>query len=196
MHILSIHNKAELYKNKNKNRKTHGTNKNMVDDLIHDNKHVFILIYMEGCGPCNATRPEWSKMAHTLQKQYANNKDIVIIDLNKDLLPLIKNVGNVSGFPTMKYITNKGSTVESYEDSGVKNKDRSADSFINWVESKVLKGKIVSTTMSGPENVYKRLSKKQQRQQPDKNPKPIFKRSKKNKSQKNKTRKSRKNRKV
>jgi len=157
MHILSIHNKSELFKNK----KTHRSKKNMVDDLIKHKKHVFIIIYMEGCGPCNATRPEWSKMAHTLQKQYANNKDIVIIDLNKDLLPFIKNVGNVNGFPTMKYITDKGHVIESYEDSGIKNKDRSADSFINWVESKVLKGKIVSTTMSGPEHVYKRISKKE-----------------------------------
>jgi thiol-disulfide isomerase/thioredoxin len=157
MHILSIHNKSELFKNK----KTHTSKKNMVDDLIKQKKHVFIIIYMEGCGPCNATRPEWSKMAHTLQKQYANNKDIVIIDLNKDLLPFVKNVGNVSGFPTMKYITDKGHVIESYEDSGIKNKDRSADSFINWVESKVLKGKIVSTTMSGPDHVYKRLSKKE-----------------------------------
>jgi len=157
MHILSIHNKSELFKNK----KTHSSKKNMVDDLIKHKKHVFIIIYMEGCGPCNATRPEWSKMAHTLQKQYANNKDIVIIDLNKDLLPFIKNVGNVNGFPTMKYITDKGHVIESYEDSGIKNKDRSADSFINWVESKVLKGKIVSTTMSGPEHVYKRISKKE-----------------------------------
>ena len=157
MHILSIHNKSELFKNK----KTHTSKKNMVDDLIKQKKHVFIIIYMEGCGPCNAARPEWSKMAHTLQKQYANNKDIVIIDLNKDLLPFIKNVGNVNGFPTMKYITDKGHVIESYEDSGIKNKDRSADSFINWVESKVLKGKIVSTTMSGPEHVYKRLGKKE-----------------------------------
>ena len=157
MHILSIHNKSELFKNK----KTHSSKKNMVDDMIKQKKHVFIIIYMEGCGPCNATRPEWSKMAHTLQKQYANNKDIVIIDLNKDLLPFIKNVGNVNGFPTMKYITDKGHVIESYEDSGIKNKDRSADSFINWVESKVLKGKIVSTTMSGPEHVYKRISKKE-----------------------------------
>lgn len=157
MHILSIHNKSELYKNK----KGHGSKKNVIDDMIKNKKHVFILIYMEGCGPCNATRPEWSKMAHTLQKQYAKNDDIVVIDMNKDLLPLIKNVGNVSGFPTMKYITNKGHTIESYEDSGVKNKDRSIDSFINWVESKAMKGKIVSINMPGPEHVYKRLSKQE-----------------------------------
>ena len=156
MQILSIHNKSELFKNK----KTHTSKKNMVDDLIKQKKHVFIIIYMEGCGPCNATRPEWSKMAHTLQKQYANNKDIVIIDLNKDLLPFVKNVGNVSGFPTMKYITNKGHSVESYEDSGIKNKDRSADSFINWVESKILKDKMISESpLSSSQNVYRRIRK-------------------------------------
>ena len=176
MHILSIHNKSELFKGKSKN-------KNVIDDMIKNKKHLFILIYMEGCGPCNAARPEWSKMAHTLQKQYANNKDIVIIDLNKNLLPLVKNVGDVSGFPTMKYITNKGHTVESYEDSSIKTKDRTVDSFINWIESKVLKGKIVSTNMPGPEHVYKRLSKKE-------------KTKKKNKKQKGKTNKGKKTRKA
>ena len=147
MHILSIPNKKHLHKSKK------------VDDLIKHKKHVFILIYMDGCGPCNAARPEWAKMSHALKGQYASNKDIAIIDLNKDLLPLVKGVGSVEGFPTMKYITDQGHTVESYEDSAVKNKDRSSDSFINWVESKVLKGKIVS--LSGPEHVYKRLSRKQ-----------------------------------
>jgi thiol-disulfide isomerase/thioredoxin len=156
MHILSIHNKGQLHKNK----KSHVSKKNVVDEMIQKKKHVFILIYMEGCGPCNATRPEWSKMAHTLNSQYANNDDIVIIDLNKDLLPEVKNVGSVNGFPTMKYITNKGNTTENYEDSGVKKKDRSADSFINWVESKVLNGRIISTGFlpSSPEHVYKRLT--------------------------------------
>jgi hypothetical protein len=114
---------------------------------------------MEGCGPCNATRPEWTKMAHTLQKQYAKNKDLVIIDINKDLLPFVKNVGSVNGFPTMKYITNNGNTVENYEDSSIKNKDRSVDSFINWIESKMLKGKIVSTTLLGDQHVHKELTK-------------------------------------
>jgi thiol-disulfide isomerase/thioredoxin len=155
MLILSIHNKDQLHKN--------GSKKNVVDDMIKSKKHVFILIYMEGCGPCNATRPEWSKMVHTLQKQYSKNKDVVIIDINKDLLSSVKGVGSINGFPTMKYITNKGYTVENYEDSSIKNKDRSADSFINWVETNMLKGKIVSTNFSGPQHVYKRLSKKQHR---------------------------------
>ena len=27
---------------------------------------TFLLIFMEGCGPCNATRPEWSKIENVL----------------------------------------------------------------------------------------------------------------------------------
>jgi len=131
-----------------------------VDDLIKNKKHVFILIYMEGCGPCNAARPEWSKMTSALNHQYAKNDDVVIIDMNKDLLPYVKNVGSVEGFPTMKYITNNGNTIESYEDSSIKNKDRSSDSFINWVESKILKNKVISESpMSSSQNVYKRIRK-------------------------------------
>jgi hypothetical protein len=175
MQILSIPNKGSLHKSKK------------IDDLIKQKKHVFILIYMDGCGPCNATRPEWSKMTHTLKSQYSNNKDIVIIDLNKDLLPQVKGVGSVEGFPTMKYITDQGDTVESYEASSVKNKDRSADSFINWVESKVLKGKIVS--LSGPEHVYKRLSRKQGQENKDKKTR-ARKGKSKQKQKRNKTRKA------
>jgi len=175
MYILSIPNKKRLHKSKK------------VDDMIKQKKHVFIMIYMEGCGPCNAARPEWAKMSHALKGQYSNNKDIAIIDLNKDLLSQVKGVGSVEGFPTMKYITDQGHTVESYEDSAVKNKDRSSDSFINWVESKVLKGKLVS--LSGPEHVYKRLTRKQEKKEKKARP---FHKSKKHRKHKQKQNKSQK----
>ena len=177
MYILSIPNKKRLHKSKK------------VDDMIKQKKHVFIMIYMEGCGPCNAARPEWAKMSHALKGQYSNNKDIAIIDLNKDLLSQVKGVGSVEGFPTMKYITDQGHTVETYEDSAVKNKDRSADSFINWVESKILKGKVVS--LSGPEHVYKRLSRKQNQEKNSVKGKKQKGKSKRSKKQKrNRTRKA------
>lgn len=134
-------------------------NKDDVDKLIKDKKHVFILVYMEGCGPCNATRPEWAKMCSALKDQYANNKDVAIIDMNKDNLSSVKHLGSVEGFPTMKYITNKGNTIEAYEDSSIKNKDRSSDSFVNWIESKILEGKMVSDKPSSSHHVYKRIRK-------------------------------------
>jgi hypothetical protein len=132
-----------------------------VDTLINHGNHVFIIVYMEGCGPCNATRPEWQKMGTIMQKQYKNDKDLVIIDINKEFSNVIKHIGAIDGFPTMKYIGKKGKHIETYEDSSINKKDRSSDSFINWIESKLLRGKVVSVTpYSSPHHVLHRISKR------------------------------------
>jgi len=133
---------------------------NKVDKLIKQGKHVFILVYMEGCGPCNATRPEWKKIESALKDQYSKNDTLVIIDVNKDYLSGIKLLGEVNGFPTLKYIGNNGKTVETYENSSVKKKDRSVDSFINWIEYKI--NDMNSTTKtSSAQNVYNRIAREQ-----------------------------------
>jgi hypothetical protein len=36
----------------------------------------------------------------------------------------------------MRYISNSGENSENYEDSNIKNKDRSIDSFVEWIKSK------------------------------------------------------------
>ena len=126
----------------------------LVDDYIKKGNHVFILVYMVGCGPCNATRPEWAKLESALKDQYSNKDDVAVIDVNQKLLPKIKSIGSVEGFPTMKYI--KNSKIEDYEKSGIKNTDRSVDSFINWIESKITNN--ISTEQTGsPHHVVKRL---------------------------------------
>ena len=113
-----------------------------LNKYIHANKDVFVLIYMEGCGPCNATRPEWSKLKNVLKK-YINYENIVIVDIDKDFLEHVKYIKHhPNSFPTIRYITNNGNTVEDYEDSTIKNKDRSVDSFVEWIN---LKHKINST---------------------------------------------------
>jgi thiol-disulfide isomerase/thioredoxin len=142
MHILHINSEKDV---------------SMVDKMIKQGKDVFILVYMEGCGPCNATRPEWEKIESALKEQYANNDKLVVIDVNKDFMSSIKHIGKVDGFPTMKYIGNHGKMVESYENSSVKKQDRSVSSFINWIESKI--NKMESTTpTSSAKHVYKRIS--------------------------------------
>jgi hypothetical protein len=132
-----------------------GTNVSKIDEHIKNGSDVFILVFMEGCGPCNATRPEWEKLESALKHQYANNDKLVVIDVNKDYLSNIKYIGDVDGFPTMKYIGSNGKIIESYENSSIKKKDRSVDSFIQWIESKI--NNFVSE--SSPYHVYKRLSK-------------------------------------
>ena len=103
---------------------------------VKDNK-TFILIFMEGCGPCNATRPEWKKMKNVLNKDFLNRNDIVIASIDHQLAEGLKNLTTKpSSFPTMIFITNSGKDVENYEDSAINNKDRTIDSFVEWIKLK------------------------------------------------------------
>lgn len=124
-----------------------------INDIIKNTKHVFILIYMVGCGPCNATRPEWKKMCQSLENKYSSNGDVAILDLDSKFMNEVKNIGDVSGFPTMKYISNNGNEIESYEDSNIPDKKRTSNSFINWVDSKVLEP-ILSTNSTFNKNSF------------------------------------------
>jgi len=119
------------------------TTKNNID-LFHkyakQNKHMFVLFYMEGCGPCNATRPEWEKIKNVFLKN--TNDNIVIVDIDQEMIQYInkKYVTNqIVGFPTMRYIyenNNKKITSENYEDSNINLKNRTVDSFVEWVNLK------------------------------------------------------------
>ena len=101
-----------------------------------DNK-LFILFYMEGCGPCNQTRPEWNKMKNILSTNMLNRKDIVIVSIDKDLFGKLKNIRREpNSFPNMRFITNSGVIDENYEDSDISNKDRTIDSFVEWIKLK------------------------------------------------------------
>jgi len=116
-------------------------NKGLIDKL---NKHlsnkdakIFILFYMEGCGPCNETRPEWSKLKNVLSKDFLNKEDIVIVSIDKDLYSKLKNANKEPmSFPTIRFMTNAGENMQTYEDSEVSNKDRTIDSFVDWIKLK------------------------------------------------------------
>jgi len=124
------------------NKKNYNTNgKNLVkkldNHLGNKNNKSFVLFYMEGCGPCNATRPEWNKIKNVLNKDFLNRDDIIIASIDHTLSENMKNViSKPSGFPTMRFITNSGKDVENYEDSEIDNKDRTIDSFVEWIKLK------------------------------------------------------------
>jgi hypothetical protein len=101
-----------------------------------DNK-VFILYYMEGCGPCNATRPEWNKIEN-IMKNTSGYNNVYVIDIDQILSSKINNLPEPSSFPTMKFITNSGKIIENYEDSSLpdEKKNRTIDSFIEWINLK------------------------------------------------------------
>ena len=93
--------------------------------IADENNHVFVLVHMEKCGPCMATRPEWDKL---------KGGNVVIADVNSALLNdpknAIRHVGPVSAFPTMKHI-HRGKATDY---SGA---DRSHASLKKWVQNSV-----------------------------------------------------------
>lgn len=124
--------KYNVYDEKyNKNKKL----TDLLNEYIKDkSKKIFILFYMEGCGPCGLTRPEWKKIKNVMKKK---DDSIVIVDIDHRLMGEIKGLkSEPSGFPTMRFITNSGKISEDYEDSDVKNKDRNINGFMEWINLK------------------------------------------------------------
>jgi len=109
-----------------------------LDDLMgKKDAKIFLLIFMEGCGPCAATRPEWAKLKNVLSNDFLNRDDIVVASIDHKLCEQLKNLkSKPPSFPTMRFISGGGEEVENYEDSKVENKDRSVDSFVDWIKMK------------------------------------------------------------
>lgn len=99
---------------------------------------------MAGCGPCNAARPEWAKLEHSLGGQYGKKKPykFIVADINKDFAHLIHKIKQPNAFPTILYVS--GNKIENYEDSSINDKRREVDCFMNWIESHVSKIEAVS----------------------------------------------------
>lgn len=104
-----------------------------LNDGHKKNHHCFVLIYLVGCGPCNMTKPEWKKVANSFD--YRNeDKGIVMAHIDQNNLDQIRpTVGNypISGYPTMLHV--HGNKIIPYEESHIKNKNRSAESFREWI---------------------------------------------------------------
>jgi len=114
---------------------------NAIDTFNNDvgsGKHIFLFLFMDGCGPCNQTKPQWKKIQKMLKTSHGNRNDVVVAAINQKLFENLKSAGKEPmGYPCLRYI--KGPSVEEYEDCEINNKDRSTESFINWIESKVQK---------------------------------------------------------
>jgi len=109
-------------------------NAHVLNKYVAEGKHAFALVYMDGCGPCNSTRPEWAKLKSTIQNKYKNYDNVVIADINSDALKDIHDIKNVQGFPTIIFISDKGQKKEEFENGKQLNKSRTVDAFIEWIE--------------------------------------------------------------
>lgn len=109
------------------------------NNYVNNNKHAFVLIFMDGCGPCGETIPKWNNIETLIGEKYKhpNYDNVMVASINKDLLDKVSNIGSIEGFPTMKYISKNGAIIEPYEESPIVTKDRSTSSFIEWIENKL-----------------------------------------------------------
>ena len=109
------------------------SNIDVLNHSIKSGKHVFMLIYMNGCGPCNLTRPEWTKIENVLHKNRNNPKykDVVVVDIDMKYVDKVLLKNKPISFPTMKHIYKRGQLEENYEDR------REIDAFMKWINSKL-----------------------------------------------------------
>jgi len=121
------------------NSKSSKEEKKQFDKHIIHGKDIFVLFYLEGCGPCNATRPEWKKIGNVLSNKYKNNNNIILADIDQSIMKDLNSVKMIQpkGFPSIHHISNKGKNVKDYEDENINLKDRSVDSFVEWIEMKM-----------------------------------------------------------
>jgi thiol-disulfide isomerase/thioredoxin len=108
----------------------------VLKDGIKKNKHVFLFVFMNTCGPCIQTKPQWDNTQELLEKKYGNRDDYIVARMNYKFFDELGNAGSEpSGFPTLRYVKNENA--EEYEDSGFG--ERNTDSFIQWITTKMEK---------------------------------------------------------
>lgn len=92
--------------------------------------NVFVLIFMNGCGPCEATKPKWQELKN---KKWENS---IVSQIDKDIIESedgVFNLNSVKGFPTIRHYS-KGKKEKDYEG------ERTPAAFEKWINSKVDSG--------------------------------------------------------
>ena len=129
-----------------------------LDDSLKDKK-TFALFYMEGCGPCNAVRPEWNKIKNVLNSSFYHRKDVSIVDIDQNYTRHLKHMKNdLRVFPTMRFYENN--QYENYEDCPILNKDRTIDSFVEWIKVKLNDKNITNNEIKAPTQSSQGLKRK------------------------------------
>jgi hypothetical protein len=79
-------------------------------------------------------RPEWKKIPNVFNDIKNTYKNSVVVDIDKDYFHKVNIKKELSGFPTILYISKKGKEIEDI-DTSIQN-DRSIDSFVEWIKLK------------------------------------------------------------
>jgi len=100
-----------------------------VKKFIEENKHVFLMIFLNGCGPCEAAKPEWDKLKEKYSK---SGTDIVVARVETSNIKNLQNAGSEpDGVPTFRHIHED--KIEEFT------KGRTLNAFEEWIEKKTSK---------------------------------------------------------
>ena len=113
-------------------------NASAMNKFLKSGKDAFVLIYMDGCGPCMNTHPKWLE----LESKFKNEDDIGVFDIEMSNLGEINHEGlkrNIAGYPTMRHV--HGDSASEYEKCENISHDRTHESFLDWIEKKSSKKK-------------------------------------------------------
>lgn len=95
------------------------------NEHFNNNKTEFIMFYVDWCGHCKNTKPEFQK----LMDMGVQGVDIKMLNAEKEGEKRAKEM-NVEGYPTIVLVTEDGSTQTC-------NTERNVDSWKNWIEERV-----------------------------------------------------------
>ena len=76
----------------------------LLNNFISNGKSVFILIYRNGCPPCEQTKPQWRSIEHQLKDRYVNNQNVLVADVNENFASKVNKIGSINGVPTIKIL--------------------------------------------------------------------------------------------
>jgi len=101
-----------------------------INKFLKSGKNAFVLIYMDGCGPCMNTHPKWLE----LESDFKDQDDIGVFDIEMSNLGEINHEGlkrNIAGYPTMRHV--HGDSASEYEKCENISHDRTHESFVDWI---------------------------------------------------------------
>lgn len=127
-------------------------------DTLKNAPIAFILVYMEGCGPCGEVRPEWEQLYNDPFLSNTLDPRVVMADIdhtvlaNKDFLK-----DPPSAFPNIRFITSTSSdpSKQMYEEY---NGPRTSQDIKNWIKTSLKKSSLGKSSSLGKRSLGKSSS--------------------------------------
>jgi hypothetical protein len=96
----------------------------------------FVIFHSPNCHFCVETIPEWHKISSELGERFKHNDAIMVADIDASALSKTSFEEYVEGLPTILCVSEKGKKIEPIENAKLKNKLRTVDAFVEWIELK------------------------------------------------------------